>query len=196
MIRSAILCVARTMLERQPPGFRARPMPNVAVLLCTYNGAQFLPAQIASLAHQTFSNWKLFVSDDGSSDETLAIVSDRQGLPRHRSGRHPQRTAAGLRQELPQPRLRSFAVVRLLCLLRPGRRLGARQACARGRAPVEPAGAYPSDVLLAHHADRRRTAARSAIHAPTAASRAFTMRWCKVSPAATPSCSTKPRAGC
>ena len=51
-------------------------MPSIAILLCTYNGARFLPAQLASLAHQSFTNWRLFVSDDGSSDETLAIVSE------------------------------------------------------------------------------------------------------------------------
>ncbi len=51
-------------------------MPSIAILQCTYNGARFLPAQLASLAHQSFTNWRLFVSDDGSSDETLAIVSE------------------------------------------------------------------------------------------------------------------------
>ncbi len=57
-------------------------MPRIAILLCTYNGARFLPAQLASLAAQTFTDWQLFVSDDGSSDDTLAIVSahkDRLG---------------------------------------------------------------------------------------------------------------------
>jgi glycosyltransferase involved in cell wall biosynthesis len=50
-------------------------MPRIAILLCTYNGARFLPAQLASLAAQTFTDWQLFVSDDGSSDDTVAIVS-------------------------------------------------------------------------------------------------------------------------
>ena len=53
-------------------------MPSIAILLCTYNGARFLPAQLASLADQSFTNWRLFVSDDGSSDETLAIVSEHK----------------------------------------------------------------------------------------------------------------------
>jgi glycosyltransferase involved in cell wall biosynthesis len=50
-------------------------MPSVVVLLCTLNGARFLPAQLLSLADQTLANWRLFVSDDGSTDETLAILS-------------------------------------------------------------------------------------------------------------------------
>jgi glycosyltransferase involved in cell wall biosynthesis len=57
-------------------------MSSVAILLCTFNGARFLPAQLSSLANQSFTNWRLFVSDDGSADETLAIVSlhkDRLG---------------------------------------------------------------------------------------------------------------------
>ena len=47
-------------------------MSSVAILLCTFNGARFLPAQLSSLADQTFTNWRLLVSDDGSTDQTLA----------------------------------------------------------------------------------------------------------------------------
>ena len=50
-------------------------MPSVAILLCTFNGARFLPAQLSSFADQRFADWRLFVSDDGSTDETVAIVS-------------------------------------------------------------------------------------------------------------------------
>ena len=53
-------------------------MPTIAILLCTYNGASFLPAQLASLAAQSFTNWRLFVSDDGSTDETLAVVAEHK----------------------------------------------------------------------------------------------------------------------
>ena len=53
-------------------------MSSVAILLCTFNGARFLPAQLSSLAHQRFTNWRLFVSDDGSIDETLTIVAQHK----------------------------------------------------------------------------------------------------------------------
>jgi glycosyltransferase involved in cell wall biosynthesis len=53
-------------------------MSSVAILLCTYNGARFLPAQLASFANQNFTDWRLFVSDDGSVDETLAIVAQQK----------------------------------------------------------------------------------------------------------------------
>jgi glycosyltransferase involved in cell wall biosynthesis len=53
-------------------------MSNVAILLCTFNGARFLPAQLSSFADQTWQDWSVFASDDGSDDETLAILSRYQ----------------------------------------------------------------------------------------------------------------------
>jgi glycosyltransferase involved in cell wall biosynthesis len=45
--------------------------PLVAILLCTYNGASYIDEQLYSIKNQTFTNWKLFISDDGSNDATL-----------------------------------------------------------------------------------------------------------------------------
>lgn len=50
--------------------------PKVAILLCTYQGANFLAAQLDSIAHQTHTNWKVWASDDGSTDTTRQILSD------------------------------------------------------------------------------------------------------------------------
>ena len=47
---------------------------NVAILLSTYNGARYLPAQLASLAVQSHKAWRLYVRDDGSSDGTLELI--------------------------------------------------------------------------------------------------------------------------
>src|SRR4029079_13849861 len=49
-------------------------IPLVTILMCTFNGARFLPAQLASIEQQSHWNWRLIVSDDGSSDATLAII--------------------------------------------------------------------------------------------------------------------------
>ncbi len=49
---------------------------TVAILLCTLNGARFLPLQLASYEAQDFSDWLLFASDDGSQDDTLALLED------------------------------------------------------------------------------------------------------------------------
>jgi glycosyltransferase involved in cell wall biosynthesis len=46
----------------------------VAILLCTHNGARFLPQQLASYEAQDFADWRLFVSDDGSQDATLSLL--------------------------------------------------------------------------------------------------------------------------
>lgn len=47
---------------------------RVAILMGCYNGADHLQAQLDSIAAQTHTNWVLLASDDGSSDETLAIL--------------------------------------------------------------------------------------------------------------------------
>lgn len=50
------------------------PMPPVTILLCTANGARFLPAQLASFVEQSHENWSLWISDDGSTDDTCTIL--------------------------------------------------------------------------------------------------------------------------
>lgn len=53
--------------------------PAVAILMCTRQGAAFLSKQLDSIATQTHTNWRLWVSDDGSTDDTLALL-DRHRL--------------------------------------------------------------------------------------------------------------------
>lgn len=52
--------------------------PSVAILMGTFNGAAYLSQQLESLEQQTHRNWVLYVSDDGSSDGTLALLGDYQ----------------------------------------------------------------------------------------------------------------------
>ncbi len=47
---------------------------KVDILLATYNGARFLPDLLGSLDRQTSQDWRLIVRDDGSTDESLAIL--------------------------------------------------------------------------------------------------------------------------
>jgi len=47
---------------------------QVAILMCTKDGAAFLDQQLKSIADQTHTNWVLLVSDDGSTDETREIL--------------------------------------------------------------------------------------------------------------------------
>jgi glycosyltransferase involved in cell wall biosynthesis len=51
---------------------------DVAILMCTYNGAVYLQEQLESFSSQSHTDWTLYVSDDGSTDETLSILADYQ----------------------------------------------------------------------------------------------------------------------
>jgi glycosyltransferase involved in cell wall biosynthesis len=49
--------------------------PFVAIVMASYNGEKFIEQQLASFEAQLHRRWCLYVSDDGSSDATRAIVS-------------------------------------------------------------------------------------------------------------------------
>ena len=51
-------------------------MENVQILLATYNGARYLPEQLDSLQRQTYQDFTLLVSDDGSTDGTPALLQE------------------------------------------------------------------------------------------------------------------------
>lgn len=51
---------------------------KVAILLCTYNGNKFLRQQLDSIFNQLYTNWVLYVSDDGSTDGTQDILLEYQ----------------------------------------------------------------------------------------------------------------------
>lgn len=48
--------------------------PLVSVILPAYNAAAVIEDTIASVQKQTFTHWRLWIIDDGSTDETAAIV--------------------------------------------------------------------------------------------------------------------------
>lgn len=49
-------------------------LPAISVCIPTYNGAKYIAQTIESILNQTFTDFEIIVSDDGSSDKTLAIV--------------------------------------------------------------------------------------------------------------------------
>jgi len=49
---------------------------NLAILLASRNGERFLSKQLESFAEQSFANWSLYISDDGSDDDTKIISED------------------------------------------------------------------------------------------------------------------------
>lgn len=52
---------------------------KVAILLCTYDGQQYLPEQLNSFEAQTHAEWVVWASDDGSKDDTHTILAQYQG---------------------------------------------------------------------------------------------------------------------
>lgn len=48
---------------------------KAVIMMATYNGGKYIEEQIKSLLNQTFTNWDLYISDDGSSDQTLQILN-------------------------------------------------------------------------------------------------------------------------
>ena len=55
---------------------------KVSIIMCAYNVAEFIERAIDSIVAQTYSNWELIISNDGSTDETLAIIERYLNDPR------------------------------------------------------------------------------------------------------------------
>ena len=49
---------------------------SIAILLATYNGAKFLNEQLESLLSQTYSDFRIYISDDLSTDSTPLIIKE------------------------------------------------------------------------------------------------------------------------
>lgn len=48
--------------------------PDIAVAMCTYNGAEYIVEQLETMAAQTLLPAQIVVSDDGSTDGTIALL--------------------------------------------------------------------------------------------------------------------------
>lgn len=52
-------------------------MPRVSVLIAAYNAAAYIEQALDSVVAQTIDDWEILVADDGSSDDTCAVVERR-----------------------------------------------------------------------------------------------------------------------
>lgn len=43
--------------------------------MCTYNGEKYITEQIESILHNSIADWRLYISDDGSTDRTYEFAS-------------------------------------------------------------------------------------------------------------------------
>lgn len=64
--------------------------PRVSVIMSTFNNATYLPLAMESIAQQTFRDFEWIVVDDGSTDDTAAVLA-RYADPRLRVVVHAER---------------------------------------------------------------------------------------------------------
>ena len=57
-------------------GIEGDDLPNISVVIPVYNSARFLGACLDSLLAQTFSDFELVCVNDGSTDDSLAILNE------------------------------------------------------------------------------------------------------------------------
>jgi glycosyltransferase involved in cell wall biosynthesis len=50
--------------------------PLISVVVATYNGARYIREQLDSIIHQTYPNIEIVITDDRSTDETMAILEE------------------------------------------------------------------------------------------------------------------------
>ena len=48
----------------------------IDILLSTYNGEKYLAEQLESIITQSYSDWTLYIRDDGSIDNTMSIIEE------------------------------------------------------------------------------------------------------------------------
>lgn len=51
-------------------------MSTVNIIMATYNGEQYLKEQIDSILNSVYTDWNLLICDDGSTDDTIEIITD------------------------------------------------------------------------------------------------------------------------
>ena len=51
-------------------------MDTIDILMATYNGERYIKEQIDSILNQTYQNFRLIISDDASSDNTIQILKE------------------------------------------------------------------------------------------------------------------------
>lgn len=69
-------------------------MSTVAVIMATYNGEKYVRRQIESILASSYDDFEIFIYDDGSTDNTVSIVSELEQL--HPSRIHLQQNEVNL----------------------------------------------------------------------------------------------------
>ena len=65
---------------------------TVMIMMATYNGEHYLRKQLESIQNQTWSEWQLYIQDDGSTDGTYSILQEYADAdPRIHIRRNPEK---------------------------------------------------------------------------------------------------------
>ena len=94
------------------------PMPRIAVVLCTHNGARFLQDQFASLRAQSMQPHEYVLSDDASTDgtwELLQVFAHEEGAAGRSVTLHRNPEALGYVRHFEQALQRATAEVLFPC---------------------------------------------------------------------------------
>lgn len=59
-----------------PENYQLQPLPLISVAMPIYNAGKYLRLAVISMIEQTYTNWELFIVDDGSTDGALESISD------------------------------------------------------------------------------------------------------------------------
>ncbi|MGJ3628329.1 glycosyltransferase family 2 protein [Sphingomonas sp. MMS24-JH45] len=120
------------MGEAADGAWRDDPAPLVSVVLPTHNRADTLPRALACVLAQDHRHLDIVVVDDGSTDDTAAVVArladprirylvtpaggrPRRAQPRHRGGASPPRRLPGQRRRMVADQaLRQIAALRAM----------------------------------------------------------------------------------
>jgi cellulose synthase/poly-beta-1,6-N-acetylglucosamine synthase-like glycosyltransferase len=62
------------------PEFERRNLPSMGVIVASHNEAAVLPVTLAALLRQVHGPAQIVIADDGSTDQTAAVLTERFGL--------------------------------------------------------------------------------------------------------------------
>ncbi|RDK02127.1 glycosyltransferase family 2 protein [Paraburkholderia lacunae] len=62
------------------PDYDSRDLPSMGVIVASHNEAAVLPLTLAALLRQTYGPAQIVIADDGSTDNTRALLTERFGL--------------------------------------------------------------------------------------------------------------------
>jgi cellulose synthase/poly-beta-1,6-N-acetylglucosamine synthase-like glycosyltransferase len=71
------------LMRRTPPldaDYEERSLPDMGVIVASHNEAAVLPVTLAALLRQTHGPAQIVIADDGSTDSTRALLTERFGL--------------------------------------------------------------------------------------------------------------------